>query len=62
MFYIFRPFFDICDGIFLNYTWKEENLKNSVESAGMRHLDVYVGVDVFGRNCYGGGGFNSYQV
>jgi hypothetical protein len=23
---------------------------------------VYVGVDVFGRNCYGGGGFNSCQV
>jgi hypothetical protein len=57
-----RPFFDNCDGIFLNYTWKEDNLKKSVENAGTRHLDVYVGVDVFGRNCYGGGGFNSCQV
>lgn len=57
-----RTFFDNCDGIFLNYTWKEENLKTSAENAGSRRLDVYVGVDVFGRNCYGGGGFNSYQA
>jgi mannosyl-glycoprotein endo-beta-N-acetylglucosaminidase len=46
----------------LNYTWKEDNLKKSVENAGARRQDVYVGVDVFGRNCYGGGGFNSCQV
>ncbi|XP_069697493.1 cytosolic endo-beta-N-acetylglucosaminidase isoform X4 [Periplaneta americana] len=57
-----RIFFDNCDGIFLNYTWSEEDLKNSAEIAGSRHLDVYVGVDVFGRNCYGGGHFNTYQV
>lgn len=57
-----RPFFDNCDGIFLNYTWNEENLKTSLPNAGTRHLDVYVGVDVFGRNCYGGGGFNSCQA
>jgi mannosyl-glycoprotein endo-beta-N-acetylglucosaminidase len=61
-FAVFRPFFDNCDGIFLNYTWKEKNLKTSLHNAGTRHLDVYVGVDVFGRNCYGGGGFNSCQV
>lgn len=30
--------------------------------AGARCLDVYVGVDVFGRNCYGGGGFDSDKV
>ena len=23
---------------------------------------MYVGVDVFGRNCYGGGGYNTYKV
>ena len=62
MFAVFRTFFDNCDGIFLNYTWKEENLETSLHNAGTRHLDVYVGVDVFGRNCYGGGGFNSCQV
>ncbi len=27
--------------------------------AGERILDVFVGIDVFGRNCFGGGGFNT---
>ena len=27
--------------------------------AGSRARDVYMGVDVFGRNTFGGGGFNS---
>jgi len=57
-----RCFFDACDGIFLNYTWKEEGLDESLAAAGARCHDVYVGVDVFGRNCYGGGGFNSHKV
>ncbi|XP_019643810.1 PREDICTED: cytosolic endo-beta-N-acetylglucosaminidase-like [Branchiostoma belcheri] len=57
-----RIFFDSCDGIFLNYTWKEDGLQRSVEMAGERQHDVYVGVDVFGRNCYGGGGFNSNKA
>lgn len=52
----------MCDGIFLNYTWNEANLANSILKAQQRVLDVYVGVDVFGRNCYGGGGFNSHLV
>ncbi|XP_059482677.1 cytosolic endo-beta-N-acetylglucosaminidase isoform X2 [Neocloeon triangulifer] len=54
-----KMFFDVCDGIFLNYVWKEEGLARSVKLAGVRALDVYVGVDIFGRNCYGGGGFNT---
>lgn len=58
----FRCFFDLCDGIFLNYTWNEDNLKKTIKSAQHRNLDVYVGVDVFGRNCYGGGNFNTYLV
>jgi mannosyl-glycoprotein endo-beta-N-acetylglucosaminidase len=57
-----RLFFDVCDGIFLNYVWKEENLERSVINAEARALDVFVGVDVFGRNCFGGGGFNSNAV
>ena len=62
-FYIsYRIFFDKCDGIFLNYSWKEENLLKSAQNAGNRHLDVYVGIDVFGRNFYEGGGYNSYKV
>ena len=54
-----RPFFDLCDGIFLNYGWNEPLLRASVELAGSRRGEVYVGVDVFGRGCYGGGGYNT---
>ncbi|KAK4873863.1 hypothetical protein RN001_013223 [Aquatica leii] len=53
-------YFNECDGIFLNYSWNEDNLKNTVKSAEHRTLDVYVGVDVFGRNFFGGGNFNTY--
>ncbi len=52
-------FFDACDGIFLNYTWTAEHLSRSVVKAGDRIQDVYVGIDIFGRNCFGGGGFNT---
>lgn len=74
------PFFDVCDGIFLNYTWKvsspapsaccknpPDDLSNSVDhlrskKEPRRIHDVYVGVDVFGRGCFGGGGFNCSQA
>ena len=57
-----RPFFDMCDGIFLNYNWNEQVLASSRALANDRSSDVYVGIDVFGRGCYGGGGFNSCKV
>jgi len=111
-----KPFFDVCDGIFLNYTWKVgpddtptsgdkdiensdtgtggcesaddncdkvdktgsdisagtavnpvkgiNNLSNSIDclSDGSRRRDIFVGVDVFGRGCLGGGGFNCHQA
>ncbi|XP_059301860.1 cytosolic endo-beta-N-acetylglucosaminidase 1-like isoform X2 [Lycium ferocissimum] len=50
-----KPFFDISDGIFVNYTWRENYPKQSAEVAGDRKFDVYMGIDVFGRNTYGGG-------
>ncbi|OVA02794.1 Glycoside hydrolase [Macleaya cordata] len=50
-----KPFFDLCDGIFVNYTWKEHYPKLSATAAGERKFDVYMGIDVFGRNTYGGG-------
>lgn len=50
-----KPFFDRCDGIFVNYTWKEDYPKISAAAAGDRKFDVYMGIDVFGRNTYGGG-------
>ena len=62
MFAFCRPFFDLCDGIFLNYGWKMPLLQASGALAAHRRGDVYVGVDVFGRGCYGGGGFNTNKV
>ncbi|XP_015783920.1 cytosolic endo-beta-N-acetylglucosaminidase-like isoform X2 [Tetranychus urticae] len=54
-------FFQSCDGIFLNYTWKDDDLKNSRDLALSlgRLNDVYVGVDVFGRGMFGDGGFKT---
>ncbi|XP_051161564.1 cytosolic endo-beta-N-acetylglucosaminidase [Leptopilina boulardi] len=50
-----------CDGIFLNYNWTERGLASSLILAKKenREKDVYVGLDVWGRGCPGGGGFNS---
>ncbi|ESW35571.1 hypothetical protein PHAVU_001G245900 [Phaseolus vulgaris] len=53
-----KPFFDICDGIFVNYTWKEDYPRLSAAVASERKFDVYMGIDVFGRNTYGGGQWN----
>ncbi|XP_047052165.1 cytosolic endo-beta-N-acetylglucosaminidase 1-like [Lolium rigidum] len=50
-----KPFFDLCDGIFVNYTWKAKYPQDSAAAAGDRKYDVYMGIDVFGRNTYGGG-------
>jgi len=57
-----KSYFDVCDGIFLNYGWDDTKLDMSVATAGDRKLDVYVGLDVFGRGCMGGGGYKSYQA
>lgn len=37
-------------------------MSSSLAAAEHRALDVYVGIDIFGRNTYGGGKFNSYKV
>ncbi|KAI6670183.1 hypothetical protein NL676_005068 [Syzygium grande] len=50
-----KPFFDLCDGIFVNYSWQENYPRLSATAAGDRKYDVYMGIDVFGRNTYGGG-------
>ncbi|XP_059669303.1 cytosolic endo-beta-N-acetylglucosaminidase 1-like [Cornus florida] len=54
-----KPFFDISDGIFVNYSWEEDYPKRSAEVAGDRKFDVYMGIDVFGRGTYGGGQWNT---
>ena len=51
-----QPFFEAADAIFINYTWKENTPGQAAAVAGARKHDVYMGVDVFGRNTYGGGG------
>lgn len=56
-----RVFFDACDGLFVNYNWKEEHLERTRRLAGQRHADVYVGVDVFARGDVVGGGFDSHK-
>ncbi|RZC91856.1 hypothetical protein C5167_021567 [Papaver somniferum] len=55
-----KPFFDLCDGIFVNYTWQEDYPKLSAEVAGERKYDVYMGIDIFGRNTFGGGQWTTY--
>lgn len=52
------PFFEAADAIFINYTWKEGTPCQAAAVAGARKRDVYMGVDVFGRNTYGGGGMS----
>ena len=52
------PFFEAADAIFINYTWKEGTPSQVAAVAGARKHDVYMGVDVFGRNTYGGGGMS----
>jgi mannosyl-glycoprotein endo-beta-N-acetylglucosaminidase len=56
------PFFDVCDGIFLNYHWQPNMLERSKVNARRgrkRNFDVYAGIDVFGRGTFGGGGMKS---
>ncbi|VDN50979.1 unnamed protein product [Dracunculus medinensis] len=54
--------FNLTNGIFLNYAWEKGNLKNIASRAKQRINDVYVGVDCFGRGCHGGGGWNCYEA
>uniref|UniRef100_UPI00358FE564 cytosolic endo-beta-N-acetylglucosaminidase isoform X2 n=1 Tax=Myxine glutinosa TaxID=7769 RepID=UPI00358FE564 len=55
-----KVFLESCDGFFVNYNWTREGLRRTRELAGDRWNDVYVGVDVFGRNCPGGGGWSTH--
>ena len=55
-----KPFFDRCDGLWINYTWKEGDPNTMRDAAGDRRGDVFIGVDCFGRGTYGGGGLNTY--
>ncbi|CAG8535418.1 8876_t:CDS:2, partial [Acaulospora morrowiae] len=56
------PFFEVTDGIFINYTWKEHYPSSSSKKAGPRKRSVFTGIDVWGRNTYGGGGLTTYKA
>ncbi|KAL4240037.1 hypothetical protein ACF0H5_000832 [Mactra antiquata] len=57
-------YFNVSDGIFLNYCWKDEHLIQSKQYSETcdRQYDVYVGIDVFGRGCLGDGGYNTREA
>jgi|GEM_PF-3572768 len=52
------PFFQACDGIFLDYRWQymDPTLSTSRKNAGDRPLDVYAGIDVFNNQ------YDTYQA
>ncbi|VDK51475.1 unnamed protein product [Anisakis simplex] len=54
--------FNETNGIFLNYNWTLEKLQETLKRAEQRNHRVYVGVDCFGRGCYGGGGWNCCEA
>ena len=53
-----QPFFDACDAIFVNYSWAESGPVDIAAHVGSRRTHVFMGVDVFGRGTFGGGGMN----
>ncbi|KYR00883.1 Endo-beta-N-acetylglucosaminidase [Tieghemostelium lacteum] len=61
-------FFELCDGIFLNYVWNLDLLQEAYEYSlkcggeGGRGHQVYVGTDAWGRNTYLGGKLQSQQA
>lgn len=47
-----KMFFDVSDGILINYTWNERNLMNSAKAVNNNPVDIqriFIGIDVFGR-------------
>ncbi|KAJ3046940.1 hypothetical protein HK097_000384, partial [Rhizophlyctis rosea] len=57
-----KPFFDVTDGCFVNYTWKADYPSKSALLAESRPHQVYTGIDVWGRNTFGGGGHNCHKA
>ncbi|CAH0578949.1 unnamed protein product [Chrysodeixis includens] len=57
-----KAFFDVCDGFFTNYSWTVSDVVSSAEAAEERVTDLFIGIDVWGRNFYGGGQFNTQEA
>lgn len=59
------PFFDACDGLWVNYTWEERtplDIRKRLNHDADRGFDVYMGIDCFGRGTYGGGGLHCHTA
>lgn len=44
------------------FFFKLEKIQESAQNAKSKKKDVYAGIDLFGRNTYGGGGFSTYKA
>lgn len=53
-------FFKAAGSIFTNYHWDRNAPVRSSVKAGTRRTDVFTGIDVHGRNTFGGGGFQTH--
>ncbi|CAH0719690.1 unnamed protein product, partial [Brenthis ino] len=57
-----KAFFEVVDAFFTNYSWSLRDVETSVAAAGDRRTDLFLGIDVWGRNFYGGGQFNTQEA
>lgn len=55
-----EPFFKAAGSLFTNYCWDRNAPVRSAIKAGTRRTDVWTGIDVHGRNTFGGGGFHTH--
>uniref|UniRef100_A0A0K0D4W9 Mannosyl-glycoprotein endo-beta-N-acetylglucosaminidase n=1 Tax=Angiostrongylus cantonensis TaxID=6313 RepID=A0A0K0D4W9_ANGCA len=47
-----KAWYELCDGIYLNYNWTDEMLLNSADFGALNK--IFIGVDCFARGCIGG--------
>lgn len=55
-----EQFFKTAGAILTNYHWDRNAPVRSAVKAGTRRTDVFTGIDVYGRNTFGGGGFHTH--
>lgn len=55
-------FFSACDIFFTDYHWNLDKLGRSVQKAGHKKLDLFHGIDIWGRGSFAGGQFNTWQA
>lgn len=55
-----EQFFKAAGSLFTNYHWDRNAPVRSAVKAGTRRTDVFTGIDIHGRNTFGGGGFHTH--